>query len=226
MKKFAVVHFLKDNSLEAVPRKWIDETKKTCKFPVVFSPSFSKLRGDSESSPLSNWKSYKIEVKYRSNNYLKVAQKANELQFTSNVESSSDSSVDGNYYVRKKRKQKPNPNFKEFVINRTVLTKTQTKKSTDSYSSTDIPQPLNTSQPTELIPIYAAGKAPETVDHSENEILVERSVSNSTEERNAKRMRAEESPLAHEVFSSQSKLPYIQNPLPGDEILLSIRAEL
>ncbi|CAG7819221.1 unnamed protein product, partial [Allacma fusca] len=82
-KRFCVVYFVVENSLEAVPTKWINEEGNQCSFPIISGPKFLKLRNNSNSVPLPSWKKYQIEVRYCSNKLQKVTQRAHDLQFTS-----------------------------------------------------------------------------------------------------------------------------------------------
>lgn len=60
MKLFAIVHFIKDNTVEIVPKLWIKDGQ--CKFPNKLSKAVKKQLKKSESFPNSTWPEWKIEV--------------------------------------------------------------------------------------------------------------------------------------------------------------------
>lgn len=63
-KPFSVIRFIKDNTSEFVPSKWIFETEgiSKVKFPKQKNSKTSKLQRDSESVPNPNWNEWEIEV--------------------------------------------------------------------------------------------------------------------------------------------------------------------
>ncbi len=62
-KKFSVLFFPSDNSIEVVPSKWISEDKKTCPFPLAGVVNFKELQKDSNSSPDPSWPIWEVVVK-------------------------------------------------------------------------------------------------------------------------------------------------------------------
>jgi hypothetical protein len=59
---FTVVHFPLDNSVEAVPSKWISEDLKVCPWPKRKSASFDKVIRDPTSTPGPDWELYEIRI--------------------------------------------------------------------------------------------------------------------------------------------------------------------
>jgi hypothetical protein len=59
---FTVVHFPLDNSVEAVPSKWISEDLKVCPWPKRKSASFDKVIRDPISTPGTDWELYEIRI--------------------------------------------------------------------------------------------------------------------------------------------------------------------
>jgi hypothetical protein len=61
---FSVVSFPIDNSVEAVPTKWLSEDRQFCPWPKKAGNSvhFRKLLQDSSSSPGLNWEQFQINV--------------------------------------------------------------------------------------------------------------------------------------------------------------------
>jgi hypothetical protein len=61
---FSVVSFPIDNSVEAVPTKWLSEDRQFCPWPKKAgnSVNFRKLLQDSSSSPGLNWEQFQINV--------------------------------------------------------------------------------------------------------------------------------------------------------------------
>ncbi|CAG7830773.1 unnamed protein product, partial [Allacma fusca] len=99
-KLFSVVYFIKENSVEVIPTKWIFENFTKCKSPDF--QTFSKIQFKPNVEVKDKWKSFKITVKSQSDTFSKAKSQANTLQFTSYVESSS--SADEATIVTKKEK--------------------------------------------------------------------------------------------------------------------------
>lgn len=59
-KKFCVVEFLKDSSVEAVPISWIKENQ--CPWPAQIKKKFRALLSESTSTPEADWPLYNIKV--------------------------------------------------------------------------------------------------------------------------------------------------------------------
>ncbi|CAG7819805.1 unnamed protein product [Allacma fusca] len=108
-KLFSVVHFIKENTVEVIPTKWISENFTKCKSPDF--QTLSKIQFKPNAEVKDKWKSFKITVKSQSDIFSKAKSQAHTLQFTSNVESSS--SADEATIVTKKRKIRPKKNFQE-----------------------------------------------------------------------------------------------------------------
>jgi hypothetical protein len=60
--QFTVVHFSLDNSVEAVPSKWISADLKVCPWPKRKSASFDKVIRDPNSTPGPDWELYEIRI--------------------------------------------------------------------------------------------------------------------------------------------------------------------
>jgi hypothetical protein len=71
LKKYVVVEFTNDNSVEFVPKTWISEDKDHCYFPETIPSNFEKLRTNPASAPDPSWnlwhilivKSYRKQIK-------------------------------------------------------------------------------------------------------------------------------------------------------------------
>jgi hypothetical protein len=63
-KPFTVVLFPCDNSVEAVPTKWISSDKKTCFWPnkSLKSTVLQKLTGDPNSCPGEDWTNFSVTI--------------------------------------------------------------------------------------------------------------------------------------------------------------------
>jgi len=61
-KKFAVVQFVDEGTIEYVPFKCLSEDTSKCSYPL--GPKAAKLRLDPESSPDPSWPKYSINLKY------------------------------------------------------------------------------------------------------------------------------------------------------------------
>ncbi|CAL8077461.1 unnamed protein product [Orchesella dallaii] len=86
LKKFAVVHFLRENSVEAVPRSWISSNQLTCAYPRKFPQNFESLRSNEESVPPAQWGRYKVKILKSYDSLEKANRKANKFLVTSDVE--------------------------------------------------------------------------------------------------------------------------------------------
>lgn len=62
VKKFAVVSFQTDNSVEAVPSGWLAEDQKSCCWPDEKPANFLNLIRDPCSSPQIDWNFWEVEV--------------------------------------------------------------------------------------------------------------------------------------------------------------------
>lgn len=63
LKKFTVIKFEKDNSVDVVPSKWIVQSDKiTVKFPKYKNSNTIKLLEDPRSSPKDNWPAWVVEI--------------------------------------------------------------------------------------------------------------------------------------------------------------------
>lgn len=62
-KKFSVVQFQKEKSVDFVPSIWLNEEKDKCQYPTasLLPPNFDDLKRDSESIPPRKWPWYKIQ---------------------------------------------------------------------------------------------------------------------------------------------------------------------
>lgn len=71
-KKFTVVHFLADKSVEVVPSTWLSKDGKTCPFPISQPKGFKKLQEDENSVPDPLWPFWIIDnLKSYGNSYNK-----------------------------------------------------------------------------------------------------------------------------------------------------------
>jgi hypothetical protein len=61
-KKFSVVEFLVDQSIEYIPSKWLNDDNTTCFWPEKPPGSFKKIRKNSESSASTSWRKFSIKV--------------------------------------------------------------------------------------------------------------------------------------------------------------------
>ena len=61
-KKFAVVEFLQEKTVEVVPFNFVDEINKKCAYPQ--GPKTAALRRDPNSVPLQKWPVYSIRLLY------------------------------------------------------------------------------------------------------------------------------------------------------------------
>lgn len=62
MKNFSVVSFKKDNTVEAVPSRWITEDHLSCYWPKKYPKNFKAILQSSESVPGKDWVLYEVEV--------------------------------------------------------------------------------------------------------------------------------------------------------------------
>ena len=63
LKKYAVVFFPIDNSIEVVPSNWLSADQKKCPFPVILPKGFKATQKDFNSTPDRNWPLWDSEVK-------------------------------------------------------------------------------------------------------------------------------------------------------------------
>ncbi|GAB6024386.1 hypothetical protein CHUAL_009552 [Chamberlinius hualienensis] len=71
MKKFAVVHFVRDNSVDFVPSLWLFNDKRTCFYPKFRFPEFEALKRNYECVPQKGWISCIIsKAENKASNYL------------------------------------------------------------------------------------------------------------------------------------------------------------
>jgi hypothetical protein len=61
LKKFSVVHFPSDSSVEAVPSIWISADRNTCPFPINRPRGFQRLQECSNSVADPIWPVWAIE---------------------------------------------------------------------------------------------------------------------------------------------------------------------
>lgn len=64
-EKFCVVHFKIDDSVEAVPIKWLllsENEQFYCKFPPSTTPNVVKLCANPDKTPPVHWKSFEVEI--------------------------------------------------------------------------------------------------------------------------------------------------------------------
>ncbi|CAG7717978.1 unnamed protein product [Allacma fusca] len=86
LKKFSVVHFMKDNTIEAVPSLWLNKKRSSCYFPPGSRSKLSKLRTGPTSEPdKESWENLVVKFKCTADTYQKASQQATHLQFTSTV---------------------------------------------------------------------------------------------------------------------------------------------
>lgn len=62
MKKFSVVSFKKDNTVEAVPSAWITDDKISCHWPKKYPKNFKSIIQCSDSVPGGDWILYAVDV--------------------------------------------------------------------------------------------------------------------------------------------------------------------
>jgi hypothetical protein len=59
---FAAIHFIAENSVEAVPVTWINSAHNLCSWPTKRGPGFDKLLRDSSSIPGGDWIAHEARV--------------------------------------------------------------------------------------------------------------------------------------------------------------------
>jgi hypothetical protein len=59
---FAAIHFIAENSVEAVPVTWINPAQNLCSWPTKKGPGFDKLLRDSSSIPGWDWIAHEVRV--------------------------------------------------------------------------------------------------------------------------------------------------------------------
>ena len=62
LKKYVVVEFTNDNSVEFVPKTWISEDKDHCYFPETIPSNFEKLRTNPASPLDPSWNLWHILI--------------------------------------------------------------------------------------------------------------------------------------------------------------------
>lgn len=62
MKKFSVVCFKKDNTVEAVPSQWITDDNLSCHWPKKYPKNFKSFVQTAESTPGTDWIIYEVQV--------------------------------------------------------------------------------------------------------------------------------------------------------------------
>ncbi len=63
LKKFSVVYFPSDKTLDFVPSIWISEDRIVCRFPKNHPRGFKKLQENPESTPDPLWPLWAVEIK-------------------------------------------------------------------------------------------------------------------------------------------------------------------
>jgi hypothetical protein len=59
---FAAIHFIAENTVEAVPVTWINAAHNSCSWPTKKGPDFDKLLRDSSSIPGLDWITHEVRV--------------------------------------------------------------------------------------------------------------------------------------------------------------------
>ncbi|CAL8068226.1 unnamed protein product [Orchesella dallaii] len=88
-EKFCVVHFKIDDSVEAVPIKWLFSTEEGveyCKFPPGPASNIVKLCSNPETEPRDNWIFYEVKVVKRYVDYKRAVRRAKKYIDNTDVE--------------------------------------------------------------------------------------------------------------------------------------------
>ncbi|OXA47039.1 hypothetical protein Fcan01_18276 [Folsomia candida] len=93
LKKFSVVYFPSDKTIEVVPSKWILEDRQKCPFPINLPTGFRKIQKDSSSTPDPNWPIWEVELKKSYDDFSAADAKAKKLLSALYVDSSENDAV-------------------------------------------------------------------------------------------------------------------------------------
>ncbi|XP_056586500.1 uncharacterized protein LOC130407535 [Triplophysa dalaica] len=98
VKSFAVVKFLKTNTVDAVPTNWLERTEKTllCYWPQKNVTAKVKRR---ETPDKTRWVKCKVNVLTYTDTYRKAREKVNQATITSNLESDQEEQTGRNIVI-------------------------------------------------------------------------------------------------------------------------------
>ena len=62
LKSFVVVHFFEEDSVEVIPKTWLNNSLDHCCFLKKIPNNFSEIRSNSEAPPNSKWSKFPVLV--------------------------------------------------------------------------------------------------------------------------------------------------------------------
>ncbi|XP_062588136.1 uncharacterized protein LOC134249794 isoform X2 [Saccostrea cucullata] len=105
---YAVVEFIDEGSVAVVPKTWLTDDKKKCKWPMWTNVDKINHAVKQSMEPTPSFMCLSIRVLYESDDYEKARKRLSRAEVTSNLESDqADEETD----TVPKRKKKPNPRY-------------------------------------------------------------------------------------------------------------------
>ncbi|XP_067206649.1 uncharacterized protein [Linepithema humile] len=105
MKKYSIVEFIEENTVEIILSSWISSNNKTALWPKDITPSILRKYLKNNTVPNDNWSSVNIKVLGHTDSFANATKKAYKAEETSHL-SNSDSDLE-TYCTTKRQKKLP-----------------------------------------------------------------------------------------------------------------------